>query len=112
MSPRNFVNCGKAFLCLDSSGIALCSDRYYHIGMKTISLKLPDDLLADLEQEAKARGLTKSDLIRQSLELSLRERPGRVVASCYDQARDLAGSLRGLPFDLAHNPQYMDGFGE
>ena len=27
-------------------------------------------------------------------------------------AADLAGSLKGLPRDLAHNPKYMDGFGE
>lgn len=80
--------------------------------MRTISLKLPDDLLADLEKEAKARGLTKSVLVRQSLETSLRRRPRGVAASCYDLARDLAGSVKGLPTDLAHNPRYMDGFGE
>jgi len=79
--------------------------------MRTISLKLPDDLLADLEREAKARRLTKSVLVRQSLETALRRRPRR-AASCYDLARDLAGSVKGLPPDLAHNPRYMDGFGE
>jgi predicted transcriptional regulator len=93
-------------------GIARHSGGYYHQGMKTISLKLPDDLLADLEQEAKARRLTKSVLVRQSLESSLRRRPRRVAASCYDLARDLAGSVRRLPPDLAYNPHYMEGFGE
>lgn len=77
--------------------------------MQTISLKLPDDLLADLEREAKARHITKSVLVRQSLETALRRRR---AASCFDLARDLAGSLKGLPRDLAHNPKYMDGFGE
>ena len=81
-------------------------------GMRTISLKLPDDLLAELEKEAKARRLTKSGLVRESLEMRLRRRPRRSVASCYDLARDLAGSVRGLPPDLARNPRYMDGFGE
>jgi predicted transcriptional regulator len=80
--------------------------------MRTISVKLPDDLLADLEKEAKSRRLTKSVLVRQSLETSLRRRPRHVAASCYDLARDLAGSVRGLPPDLAHNPRYMEGFGE
>ena len=80
--------------------------------MKTISLKLPDDLLADLEHEAKARRLTKSVLVRESLESSLRPQRRGVAASCYDLARDLAGSVRGLPADLADNPQYMKGFGE
>lgn len=80
--------------------------------MKTISLKLPDDLLADLEKEAKATRLTKSVLVRRSLETSLRRRPRRVAASCYDLARDLAGSVRGLAPGLAHHPRYMEGFGE
>ena len=81
-------------------------------GMRTISLKMPDALLDELEKEAKARRLTKSVLVRQSLEAALRRRPRGTAASCYDVARDLAGSVRGLRPDLAHNPQYMDGFGE
>ena len=80
--------------------------------MQTISLKLPEDLLAELEREAKARRVPKSVVVRESLETALR-RPVRGRAnSCYDLARDLAGSVRGLPRDLAHNPRYMDGFGE
>ena len=77
--------------------------------MQTISFKLPDDLLADLEREAKARHLTKSILVRRSLETALRRRH---AGSCFDLAQDLAGSLKGLPHDLAHNPKYMNGFGE
>ena len=75
-------------------------------------MKLPDDLLAELEKEAKARRLTKSVLVRESLETALRRRLRRSAASCYDLARDLAGSVRGLRPDLAHNPEYMKGFGE
>lgn len=82
--------------------------------MQTISLKLPDDLLANLESEAKARRVTKSRLVRESLRESL-ERASRTPrgggASCYDLARDLAGTLKGLPKDLAGNPKYMEGFG-
>jgi predicted transcriptional regulator len=80
--------------------------------MQTISLKLPDDLLAELEREARTRRVTKSVLVRESLEAALRGRPRRAAASCYDLARDLAGTVKGLPRDLAHNPKYMEGFGE
>jgi hypothetical protein len=75
-------------------------------------VKLPDDLLAELEKEVKARRLTKSVLVRQSLETSLRRRPRRSSASCYDLARDLAGSVPGMRPDPAHNPRCMEGFGE
>ena len=80
--------------------------------MQTISLRLPEDLLADLEREAKARRISKSVLVRESLEKALRQRSRRGAASCYDLARDLAGTVKGLPRDLAKNPKYMEGFGE
>ena len=79
--------------------------------MQTISLKLPDDLLAELEREARTRRTTKSVVMRESLEAALRARPRRAV-SCYDLARDLAGTVRGLPRGLALDPKYMEGFGE
>jgi hypothetical protein len=78
--------------------------------MQTISLKLSDDLLAELEREAKTRRITKSVLVRESLEAALRGRTRR-AASCYDLARDLAGTVKCMPRDLAHNPKYMEGFG-
>ena len=77
-----------------------------------MSLKLPDDLMAQLNQEAKLRRVPKSRIVREGLEIALRK-PGRGQArSCYDLTRDLAGSIRGLPRDLATNPKYMEGFGE
>lgn len=95
-----------------SSGIARQIGPYYPVVMQTISLKLPDDLLAQLDNEARARGVTKSSLVRESLEKALRKQPEAGVMSCYDLARDLAGTLKGLPKDLATNPKYMEGFGQ
>lgn len=79
--------------------------------MPTISLKLSDELLAQLAKIAKARRVTKSRLVRESLEKALYEKPAAGAVSCYDLARDLAGSVKGLPRDLASNPKYMEGFG-
>jgi len=94
------------------SGIAHNNGWYYYwYYMQTISLKLPDDLLAQLAKEAKVRGVTKSLLVRQSLETALRQKSS-AADSCYDLAQDLAGTIKGLPKDLAENPEYLDGFGE
>jgi hypothetical protein len=49
--------------------------------------------------------------VRESLEKGLYAQPQAGAASCYDLARDLAGSVKGLPKDLADNPKYMEGFG-
>ena len=75
-------------------------------------LKLPDDLLAQLDSEAKARNVTKSWLVRESLEKALHRQSPSGEPSCYDLARDLAGTVKGLPKDLADNPKYMQGFGQ
>ena len=73
-------------------------------------MKLPDHLLAQLGQEAKTRRVTKSQLVRESLEKRLPKQPPAGALSCYDLARDLAGTEKGLPEDLADNPNYMEGF--
>ena len=80
--------------------------------MQTISLKLPDDLLAQLESEAKARRVTKSSVVRESLEKALSKQSRASAVSCHDLARDLAGSVKGLPKDIATNPKYMEDFGQ
>jgi predicted DNA-binding protein len=78
--------------------------------VRTISLKLSDDLLVRLEAEAKAGRITKSSLVREGLEAALRKRSAADAPSCFDLARDLAGAVKRLSRDLAGNPEYMDGF--
>lgn len=79
--------------------------------MRTFSLKLPERLLELLETESRARGTTKSSLVRECPEKALAvPRAGNQV-SCYDLAHDLAGSVKGLPRDLASNSKHLEGFG-
>jgi hypothetical protein len=78
--------------------------------MKNISLKLPDDLNAKLEQVSKQRGAAKSDIVRDALEAYFADQQNGARVSCLDLARNLAGSIEG-PADLATNPKYMRGYG-
>lgn len=96
----------------DVAGIAPENATYYFQPVNTISLKLPDRLLERLEAAARARGTTKSSVVRECLEQSLEARSVGSKSTCYDLASDLAGSLKGLPRDLATNPKYMEGFGQ
>ena len=50
-------------------------ERITFIRMSTISLKLPDKLLALLEKESRSRRTTKSSLVREALEKALAARP-------------------------------------
>jgi hypothetical protein len=74
--------------------------------MTTISLKLPEPLLKDLEQEAERRGLTKSALIRRSLEGMLRHKSSKTKPSCLELMGNLVGSFKG-PRDLSVNRNHL-----
>src|ERR1043166_179690 len=75
--------------------------------MTTVSLKLPEALLREIEQEAATRGVPKSAVIRDSLERTLRRgRRGKRKVSCLDLVRDLAGHFEGPP-DLSTNKNYL-----
>jgi predicted DNA-binding protein len=92
------------------------SDWYYLpaaeiVSMKNISLKLPDDLNAKLEQASKQRGASKSDIVRDALEAYLADGKNGRHLSIAELAADLVGSIEGPP-DLATNPKYMRGFGK
>jgi predicted DNA-binding protein len=77
--------------------------------MKTISLKLPDDVDARLEARAKAIGTSKSALTREALAKYLDGKRGSEV-SCLDLVRDLVGRAKG-PGDLASNKKHLRGYG-
>jgi hypothetical protein len=91
--------------------------------MTTISLKLPERLLARLERASRARRTTKSSLVRDCLEKQLPQEAPPVYLpelppgeSVYDKALPIlkrAWARRGRGrHDLATNPKYMEGFGK
>jgi len=78
--------------------------------MKTVAIKLPEDLLARIGDAAAESGETRSAVMRNALQRYFSEEKNQNARSCLDLARDLAGSLAGPP-DLSTNPEYMDGYG-
>ena len=80
--------------------------------MKMISLKLPDEVDAKLTARANRTGKTKSALTREALSAFLDGGGKKSGVSCFDLARDLAGSLKGGPPDLSSNKKYMRGYGK
>jgi hypothetical protein len=82
--------------------------------MKTISLKLPAGLHAQLDRAARHRKQSKSDVVRAALEQFLngtnRSEPAGPL-SALELAGDLVGCAVG-PGDLSANPKYMEGFGK
>ena len=79
--------------------------------MTTITCKIPDALNASLEAEARQRRQSKSEIVRQALQQSLRQSMQKHEPRAYDLARRLCGSLRG-PKDLSTNPRHLEGLGD
>ena len=65
--------------------------------MKSLTVRLPEPLVADIEEESRGRKISKSDVVRERLERAPRKR--RHTASL-DAIADLIGSVEGLPTDL------------
>jgi Arc/MetJ-type ribon-helix-helix transcriptional regulator len=67
--------------------------------MKTLTVRLPESLVAEIEEESRGRKVSKSDVVRERLSLLSATSSGR--RSRRDPIADLVGSVDGLPSDLA-----------
>ncbi len=73
--------------------------------MKTLTVRLPEPLVADIEAESRGRNISKSDVVRERLERAPRKRRG---TASLDIITDLIGSVDGLPSDLtARKKEYL-----
>ena len=75
--------------------------------MKTLTMKMPDELLVWLENEARRAGQPKSALVREILQQHQQRRP----QSALDLAADLCGCVRSGLRDLSRNRKHLRGFG-
>jgi hypothetical protein len=83
--------------------------------MAVVSLKLPDALDAQLNEQARQRQLSKSELMRRALKAFLQapiDFNAPAAPSACDLLADLVGCCEGAPADLSSNPEHLAGFGE
>lgn len=71
--------------------------------MKSLTVRLPEPLVADIEAESRGRRISKSDVVRERLQLAPRQRRRRRAA--LEAIADLIGSVDGLPSDLSGRKQ-------
>jgi metal-responsive CopG/Arc/MetJ family transcriptional regulator len=79
--------------------------------MKTLSVKVSDDLNLKLAAVAAKRKENKSNLIREAIETIVNANEAVTPNSCLDLAKDLMGSVEG-PSDLSYNNKYLKGYGQ
>lgn len=78
--------------------------------MKTLTVRLPAGLVAQIESESRRRKLSKSDIVRERLMQT--PHPGARRTASLDAIANLIGSVRGLPRNLsARKKQYLKSTG-
>ena len=65
--------------------------------MKTLTVRLPEALVAEIEAESRERRCSKSDVVRERLSRVIQPRSRSVSPAI----ADLVGSVDGLPTDLS-----------
>jgi len=78
--------------------------------MKTLTVRLPEDLVAQIEAESRRRKLSKSDVVRERLTVAGRSRERQ--PAMLDAIADVVGSVDWLPPDLsARTKKYLKSTG-
>jgi len=78
--------------------------------MKTLTVRLPEALVSQIEAESRRRKLSKSDVVREWLTAA--GKSGQQGPASLDAIADLIGSIDGLPRDLsARKKKYLKSTG-
>jgi Arc/MetJ-type ribon-helix-helix transcriptional regulator len=67
--------------------------------MKTLTVRLPEELAAQIEAESRGRKISKSDVVRERLSRAARRARSRPELA--DSLADVVGSVDELPADLS-----------
>ena len=78
--------------------------------MKTLTVRLPEPLVADIEAESRGRKISKSDVVRERLQLTVGS--ARRELAPHHAIADLVGAVTHLPADLsARKKEYLRATG-
>lgn len=78
--------------------------------MKTLTVRLPETVVAEIEAESRRRKLSKSDVVRERLAGA--EKPRQRRPALLEAIADVVGSVDRLPRDLsARSKRYLKSTG-
>jgi hypothetical protein len=72
--------------------------------MKSLTVRLPDEVMALLEAESKERHVSVSDVVRERI-TAYRVSPSK-PQDTFSMIQDLCGSVEGLPKDLSSRTKH------
>jgi hypothetical protein len=81
--------------------------------MRTFTVKLPDSLFFEIAGQARARNISKSDVVRERLAgHGVCPRTRRRHTSLWDRMKDLVIDSREVPRDLSSNKKHLRRYGQ
>jgi len=89
--------------------LALLPALSYDIVMKSLTIRLPDEMAERLEQESRNRGVSKSDLVRERLSQAAQSHAlERSVSDILEAAWETRASARRRQFRSSHKRRIAD----
>lgn len=79
--------------------------------MKTLTIKVPDELFAEISRAAEIRKIPKSAIARERLQEKSKT-AGTARVSLWDRMEDLVIPSDSLPKDLSTNKNHLAGYGQ
>jgi len=79
--------------------------------MKTLTIKVPDELFAEISRAAEIRKVPKSEVVRERL-LEKSTAAGTGLGSLWDRMEDLVIGSDSLPRDLSSNKGHLKDYGK
>ena len=74
-----------------------------------MTFKLPEDLFIEISSEARARNISKSQVVRERL---ANRRTAKGKGSLWNQIEDLVIASDSLPADLSSNKAHLKSYGQ
>lgn len=79
--------------------------------MKTLTVKISDEVFAEISRDATTRNLSKSEVVRERL--TCKPLPAkRAKGSLWNRMEDLVIREDSLPADLSSNKMHLKGYGK
>jgi len=88
-----------------------CRNGNTVVCVKTLTVKIPETLFAEIASDAKARNVPKSEIVRERL-IRKPATSKKTKVSLWDRMEDLVIHSDSLPTDLSTNKAHLKNYGK
>lgn len=87
------------------------AEVYYNLVMKNYTVRLPEELIAELEAESRRREVSTAEIVRERLQAY--GKTEEKTSKGYELIKDLIGISEGLPADVSSRKKHYlkQGYG-